>query len=150
MCSQESNWQYASIGSGDGFSPNRRQAITWTNADPVHWRIYAEGDELKSVFEYVFELLLIFGKLHNLQWNLRSQSIQRKHNSMTLRLHCLHSNPFWNIIYLLRFRNTSLCEAWHDQWKTPQRMRVHSTQTLLYSNCYYKMIILHVFIPIMW
>ena len=25
-----------SIGSGNGLAPNRRQAITWTNADPVH------------------------------------------------------------------------------------------------------------------
>ena len=48
MSSQESNWQYASIGSGDGLAPNRRQAIIWTNADPVRWRIYAAlgGDEL--------------------------------------------------------------------------------------------------------
>ena len=38
---QDSNWQYASIGSGHGLAPNRRQAITWTNDDPVHWRIYA-------------------------------------------------------------------------------------------------------------
>ena len=30
--------------------PNRRQAIIWTNADPIHWRIYAAlgGDELKN------------------------------------------------------------------------------------------------------
>ena len=29
---------------------NRRQAIIWTNADPIHWRIYAAlgGDELKT------------------------------------------------------------------------------------------------------
>ena len=29
-------------------APNRRQAIIWTNADPIHWRIYAAlgGDEL--------------------------------------------------------------------------------------------------------
>ena len=26
-------WEYVSIGSGDGFAPNRRQVITWTNAD---------------------------------------------------------------------------------------------------------------------
>ena len=28
--------------------PNRRQAIIWTNADPIHWRIYValEGDKL--------------------------------------------------------------------------------------------------------
>ena len=30
--------------------PNRRQAIIWTNADPIHWRIYAAlgVDELKK------------------------------------------------------------------------------------------------------
>ena len=38
---QDSNRQWASIGSGNGLAPNRRQAITWTNADQVHWRIYA-------------------------------------------------------------------------------------------------------------
>ena len=29
-------------------APNTRQAIIWTNADPIHWRIYAAqgGDEL--------------------------------------------------------------------------------------------------------
>ena len=41
ICSQEFNWQYRSIGSGNGLAPNRRKAITWTNADPVHWCIYA-------------------------------------------------------------------------------------------------------------
>ena len=48
MCSQESNWQLANISSGNGLSPTRRQAITWTNANPVYWRIYAAlgGDEL--------------------------------------------------------------------------------------------------------
>ena len=33
-------------------APNRRQAITWTSDDPVHWRIYAArgggGDELNN------------------------------------------------------------------------------------------------------
>ena len=36
ICSQESNWQSITIGSGNGLVRNRRQAITWTNADPVH------------------------------------------------------------------------------------------------------------------
>ena len=32
----------------NGLMPNRRQAITWTNVDPVNWRKYAAlgGDEL--------------------------------------------------------------------------------------------------------
>ena len=50
ICSQESNWQYASIGWGKGLVLKRRQVITWTNADLVHWRIYVTlgGDELNS------------------------------------------------------------------------------------------------------
>ena len=32
-------------------APNRQQAITWVNDDPVHWCIYAAlgGDELREV-----------------------------------------------------------------------------------------------------
>ena len=54
VCSSGSNWQKVSIGSGNGLAPVRRQAITWTNADPVHWRIYAAlgGDELKWSLDY--------------------------------------------------------------------------------------------------
>ena len=41
-----------SIGLDNGLAPNRRQAIIWTNADPVHWRIYAAlgGDEYQVRF----------------------------------------------------------------------------------------------------
>ena len=51
VCSSGSNWQYTSVCSGNGLAPNRRQAITWTNGSPVHWRIYAAlgGDELTQV-----------------------------------------------------------------------------------------------------
>ena len=37
-----------SIGLDNGLVPNRREAIMWTNTDPIHWRIYAAlgGDEL--------------------------------------------------------------------------------------------------------
>ena len=36
------------IGLDNSSAPNRRQAIIWTNADPIHYRIYATlgGDEL--------------------------------------------------------------------------------------------------------
>ena len=33
--------QYVSFGSGAGLVPNRRQAIVWSNADPIHRRIQA-------------------------------------------------------------------------------------------------------------
>ena len=41
VCPWGTNWQKVSIGSGNGLAPNRRQAITRTNVDPVHGRIYA-------------------------------------------------------------------------------------------------------------
>ena len=38
-----------SIGLDNGLALYRRQAISWINAEPIHWRIYAAlgGDELK-------------------------------------------------------------------------------------------------------
>ena len=32
--------------------PNRQQAIIWTNANPIHWRMYATlgGDELTQMY----------------------------------------------------------------------------------------------------
>ena len=49
--SQESNWQLTFICSGNGLAPNRWQAITWNNDNPVHLPIYAalRGAELREV-----------------------------------------------------------------------------------------------------
>ena len=33
-----------SIGLDNGLAPNRRQAIIWTNADPVHWHMRHLGE----------------------------------------------------------------------------------------------------------
>ena len=52
VCYQVSDWQYVGIGSGNGFAPNRRQAIAWTNADPVHRRIYAALGRCVNVMSY--------------------------------------------------------------------------------------------------
>ena len=52
VCSQGSNRQSSSIGLDNGLAPNRWQAIIWTNADSISWRIYATlgGDELTQMF----------------------------------------------------------------------------------------------------
>ena len=50
ICSQEFNWQKASIGSGNGLVPKRWQAITWTNAHTVHWCIYAALGRVNPLF----------------------------------------------------------------------------------------------------
>ena len=42
------------IGSDNGLAPNKRQDIIWTNADPIHWSIYAVlgRDELRIAHIY--------------------------------------------------------------------------------------------------
>ena len=51
-----------SVGLGNGLALKRRQAITWTNVAPIHWRKYAalEGEELMC-----FQFNIIFQVLHN-------------------------------------------------------------------------------------
>ena len=46
ISAEGSDWRLAIIGPGNGLAPTRRQAITWTNAAPIQWGIYAAGDEL--------------------------------------------------------------------------------------------------------
>ena len=40
ICSYGFNYQYANIGSDNGLSPSRWQAIIWTNDSLVYWCIY--------------------------------------------------------------------------------------------------------------
>ena len=62
ICFSGSNWQYVRIGSGNGLAPTRRQAITWINADPIHWRIYGAlgEDELNISKVYFYEKIQDF------------------------------------------------------------------------------------------
>ena len=65
---------------------DRRQAITWTNADPVHWHIYAAlgGDELTpwkiSCYSYLVELhwknmhvVLLMERGRIILWEIKAQ-----------------------------------------------------------------------------
>ena len=47
---QASNWQVPIIGLDNAFASNRRQAIIWTNADLIRWRMYTTlgGDEIRD------------------------------------------------------------------------------------------------------
>ena len=42
------------ISSENGVAPNRRQAIIWTNADPIHWSIYVGDANLKHILDWQF------------------------------------------------------------------------------------------------
>ena len=52
-----SNFQYFSIGSDNGLAPNRRQAIIWTNDDPVQRCIYASLSLNELINAYIYRLL---------------------------------------------------------------------------------------------
>ena len=58
ICLQRSNWQHFCIGSGNDLSPVRHQAISWTNAAPVHRCIYVApgGDALNQHTEHARNL----------------------------------------------------------------------------------------------
>ena len=54
VCYQGSNWQFLCTSLDNGLAPNRRQAIIWNNAEPIHWRIYVApgADELNHPTEF--------------------------------------------------------------------------------------------------
>ena len=59
ICSLGSNWDLVSIGTGNGLTLSRRQAITWTNDDPVNWRIHIGEDELMMIDARGFNIEII-------------------------------------------------------------------------------------------
>ena len=40
MCSLVSNWKHVIIDLDNGLTPNRQQAIIWTNGGVVYWCVY--------------------------------------------------------------------------------------------------------------
>ena len=59
VCSKWSNWQKSSTGLDNGLASNWQQAIIWTNADPIHWRICGtRGRWVNYEMQYVFGLLI--------------------------------------------------------------------------------------------
>ena len=49
VCSEGSNWQLYSNDLDDGLVLSRRQAIIWTNAVLIDWRIYAHSGEMSWI-----------------------------------------------------------------------------------------------------
>ena len=68
VCSQESYWQQHSTGSDNGLAPNKQQAIIQTNADLIHWCIYAAlgGDEIIDTVSYHYNAVQYNMILHTL------------------------------------------------------------------------------------
>ena len=103
ICSLGSSWQYGSMVSDNGLAPNRRQAIIWSNADPIHWHIYAAlvGDELSIIWSLILSAF-------NLQESgfFRSASLnpgrtwRRQLAPFWYKISSLSQNEFWVIIML--------------------------------------------------
>ena len=99
--------QYVSIGSGNGLAPSRRQAIIWTNADPVHRCIYVAlgGDDIKLhllMCVYLTSFCSVF--LSNTFFSVDISNIYSHHPYMALtRPHCLihHTRPGRTYIYII-------------------------------------------------
>ena len=65
---QGSNWQWCSIGSDNGLARTRRQAIIWTNADPVHMT-HICGTRGRWVKSYRIRWALLLISYNNTQHN---------------------------------------------------------------------------------
>ena len=65
----------------NGLAPNSRQAIIWTNAGPIHWRIYAAlgGDELRAQYSQYRHDIISFMDIH------MGRSIITWYQSLTLK-----------------------------------------------------------------
>ena len=72
------NWQGIIIGLGNGLVPDRHQAITWTNDDPVPWCKYtllASHNELKSCEDiYLYCCILQHSSALTCRYNASSLS----------------------------------------------------------------------------
>ena len=104
VCFYGFNWQYPNIGSANGSAPNRRRAIIWTNAYPIHWPIYVAlgGDEFTPE---IYPYLKLCGILTAL-WPVLRRSISTPllHMSEDILLYmanCCCANFIWFFILLM-------------------------------------------------
>ena len=76
----------------NGLAPNRRQAIIWSNADPIHWRIYAALGG-----RWVNEIAVISGYLNTIS---------------ALRFCDIFLAILYDVIWLVKTYSKSLITVW--------------------------------------
>ena len=105
---QGSNWQEVSIGSGNGLVPNRRQAIAWTNSDPVHWYICGtRGRWVKQFYTCLYMISLV--KQPWWIWiNSSPDSLGWDGITTTNKTQQKHVHIQWDIIFLEQHDNKTL------------------------------------------
>ena len=145
LFSQGSNWQYTTIGSDNGLAPKRQQAIFWTNADPIHWRIYDAGAGVCELGGWGWRGGLVYWKYWKTWWRHQMEAFS------ALLAICAGNSPVTGEFPAQRPVTRSfdfffdLNKRWNKQWwgwwfKTPlhplwchcndiSRARVHQSET---------------------
>ena len=89
------NSQQPSIGYDNGLAPNRRQAIIWNNADPIHWRIYAalRRDELTAIVMCPLLMIKVCRRWHGV--TIYSPVKWRRVHPRRLHIGCQNCMTYW-------------------------------------------------------
>ena len=101
-------WIRGSIGSGNGLSPVRRQAVTWTNAGSLQIGLLGTKFQWKLNWNFIIfiqenalEIVICQSGSHFVQgrWinSLISDLKQRKYQSSQLLILCSVQNKIWNL-----------------------------------------------------
>ena len=100
ICSLGSNWQQTTIGSDNGLSPNRRQAIIWINDGLLYRRIYVtrlQWVKLGFYDKYWYVILCFLMRFRNSASYL-DELVQEIANALELRLSCINR---WSVIWMI-------------------------------------------------
>ena len=99
MCSYGSIWIYFSIGSDNGLAPIRRQAIIWTNTDPVDWRtiVALEGGGGGVIKPLV---IIMRGEWLQLCWSCDTEITTQLWTGVNVSVQ-LYKVVQWLIVYML-------------------------------------------------
>ena len=121
--------KHSSIGSCNGLAPNRQQAITWTNAYPVHWRVYAafgvrrvKTIKKPSFINFFYYIICRHGNANAFQYHPDKNIFNSVFNIMVGDSLAIWGDRaatgefstllFWNISYTAQIGLNSLAPAW--------------------------------------
>ena len=140
VCSQGSNKQFCSVGSGNGLAPDRWQAITWTNADPFLRPIFVAqvGDELTDIVKnhvlvVVKQSWRIWVWIQKALWYKQNKTMHIFHRIYCVQQITLHHICWWRLINILTNKNRShknkfntCTRTWNSIISNPENTIMHN------------------------
>ena len=100
ICSFGPNWQQTTIGSDNGLSPNRRQAIIWINDGLLYRRIYVTRLQWVKLgfYDKCWYVILCFLMRFRNSASYLDELVQEIANAPELRLSCINR---WSVIWMI-------------------------------------------------